>query len=170
MRQVVGGARVAGGDVLAVFDAQGRLTRLASSYRPTRCAAGVIFVLTLDRRLRRRGDRARGSPAAQPGVAILGAPQTQLWLWPARTALSRAHGSSAGDPRPLGILRDAHRRRHRRVLSRENAAQRKGRTGQGIVFRSNQDYPDDASAEKIPGLVGAAQDPEGHLEGMRFAC
>jgi len=163
MQQTVDGARVAGADVIAGFDADGRLTLLASSYRAdleppegSRIAAPEAEALA----------RA-GLLAAHPGITILGAPRSEPWIWP------RPDG---GDAR-LWIVRYATRDPWGSfvaridavtgtVLSLENAAQTKARTGEGIVYRSNADYPNHPRAEKITGLQGADVDPAGHLEGM----
>src|SRR5262249_40037751 len=106
---------------------------------------------------------------AEPGVTIAGAPRTELWLWPgANGRLARTWIVRQATRDPWGSVVTRIDASTGAVLSREDGAQRRQRTGEVIVYRTNADYPNRPRAEKIPGLVSVDQDPEGHLEGVRF--
>jgi hypothetical protein len=163
MRQVEDGARVAGGDVIASFDADGRLTMLASSYRPDLDLPAGPSIAMPDAEDIARADLLE----AQPGVTILGVPRSEPWIWPREGGgFARVWLVRQATRNPWGSFVTRIDAATGAVLARENSAQRKTRTGEGIVYRSNLDYPNRPRPDKIKDLQGADIDPEGHLEGM----
>lgn len=164
MRQRVDGARVAGGDVIASFDANGGLVLLASSYRTDLDSASGPWIAPDDAAAIARADLI----AAFPGITIVGVPRAESWIWPLPSGAARIWIVRHATRDPWGSFVTRIDAATGAVLARENAVQSKTRTGDGIVYKSNADYPHRASHGKITALLGSDLDPAGHLDGMHI--
>lgn len=165
MRQVVDGARVAGAEVIAGFDPEGRLIMIASSYRDDLALPTLGSIEVSEAVAIARADLL----VAQPGITILGAPRAESWIWPREEGgFARVWIVRHATRDPWGSYATRIDAATGVVLARDNAAQHKSRTGEGIVYRSNADYPIRSRSDKIRALQNVDRDPEGHLEGMHI--
>jgi hypothetical protein len=162
--QWLDGARVRGGDLLAHFDAAGRLISLAS---PRRAGAA-----TVNRRLISSEDASRiareALSLAEPDVRTIGTPSTEAWIWPEESGLTHEWivRQAASDPPALFATRiDAE---SGAVLDRWDISDKALRVGRALVYKTNADYPESARMAKLRDLSGTAKNPLGKLLGTRF--
>lgn len=162
--QILEGARVAGGVVIAHFDPRGDLRSLESSYKPG--------LQTFNTRILSRDEALRIAWAdlqsAEPFVQRSGPPGIEAWVWPVDSGFAHVWTVHQTTRHPWGSFVTRVDAASGRVLSRESAQQDAIRTGEALVFRENSDYPGQASVRRLRNLWGRARNPDAGLRGAHF--